>query len=190
VDTFTSSINAIERKTEAIEDLILVGRTEDSAVLLQGIAKCCRIVTTLIQLLSGTANTINDLSKYYGELHYGVQQEAEFRVYLSDIQDHIKTMMSGLGDLERMLTHSHANHLMQLGANSVENGNGVKHALGVISLVATVFAALNVICSLFGVNVRVPGKDPRGIHWFFAIIGVFAAIVVLCLILARRMKYV
>ncbi len=99
-------------------------------------------------------------------------------------------MMSNLGHFEKMLSRSHSNYLAQLSVDNIAQGNRTNEALSKITLLASILVPLNLICGLFGMNVEVPGKETAGLGWFFGIIGVICAIVVFCLSLARRYRYI
>jgi magnesium transporter len=49
---------------------------------------------------------------------------------------------------------------------------------------------MNLICGLFGMNIEVPGQHAHGLEWFFGILGVMAAIVVISIGLARWQRLV
>ena len=100
------------------------------------------------------------------------------------------TMMSNLGHFEKMLSRSHSNYLAQLSVDNIRQGNRANEVLSKITLLATILVPLNLICGLFGMNVPVPGKEADGLGWFFGIIGVIAAIVVSCLLVARRYRFI
>jgi magnesium transporter len=55
-------------------------------------------------------------------------------------------------------------------------------------VLATILVPLNLIHGLFGMNVPVPGRSTTGLEWFFGIVGVICAIVIGCVITARRLK--
>ena len=89
-----------------------------------------------------------------------------------------------------MLSRSHSNYLAQLSVDNIRQGNRANEVLSKITLLATILVPLNLICGLFGMNVNVPGKESDGLGWFFGIIGVIAAIVVTCLAVARRYRFI
>jgi magnesium transporter len=62
--------------------------------------------------------------------------------------------------------------------------------LSKVTLIATILVPMNLICGLFGMNVNVPGKEAGGLGWFFGIMGVMGAIVVVSICLARWQKLV
>jgi Mg2+ and Co2+ transporter CorA len=41
---------------------------------------------------------------------------------------------------------------------------------------------------MWGMNVPVPGKEAHGLGWFFGIVGVFVAFMVVCVAMAARYK--
>jgi len=49
---------------------------------------------------------------------------------------------------------------------------------------------LNLVCGLFGMNVRVPGRDSESFGWFFGIIGFMALFVLGICLLAKRLRFV
>ena len=100
------------------------------------------------------------------------------------------TMMSNLAHFEKMLSRSHTNYLAQLNVTNLVLGNHVNKVLSKVTLIATILVPMNLICGLFGMNVNVPGKDAAGLGWFFGILGVMGAIVVLSMALARWQKLV
>ena len=187
VDTFGPPIHAIEHEADTIEDLVFVARTEDLSTLLRQIGKCRKKVMSLMRLLGGKADVIKGFAKRCNE-QYSVTPRGEIGLYLGDIQDHVVTMMSNLGHFEKMLSRSHSNYLAQLSVDATAQGNRTNEVLSKITLVATVLVPLNLICGLFGMNVPVPGKDSGGYGWFFGILGVIAAIVVVSLGAARRYR--
>jgi magnesium transporter len=144
---------------------------------------------SLMRLLGGKADVIRGFSKRCNE-QYSVTPRGDIGLYLGDIQDHVVTMMSNLAHFEKMLSRSHANYLAQLNVTNLVLGNHVNKVLSKVTLIATMLVPMNLICGLFGMNVRVPGEGEDGLGWFFGIVGVIAAIIVLSGIAARYYKLV
>lgn len=188
VDTFGPPIRAIEHEADTIEDQVFVARTEDFTPLLRQIGECRKKVMSLMRLLGGKADVIKGFAKRCNE-QYSVTPRGDIGLYLGDIQDHVVTMMSNLGHFEKMLSRSHSNYLAQLSVGAIAQGNRANEVLSKITLAATILVPLNLICGLFGMNVPVPGKDSDGLGWFFGILGVIAAIVLLSLAAARRYRF-
>ncbi|KAL9610961.1 MAG: hypothetical protein Q9167_004371 [Letrouitia subvulpina] len=189
VDTFGPVISSIEHESDTIEDQVFIARTDDLTSLLRQIGTCRKKVNSLMRLLGGKADVIRGFSKRCND-QYSVTPRGEIGLYLGDIQDHVVTMMSNLGHFDKMLSRSHANYLAQLSVDNIAQGNRANEVLSKITLLATILVPLNLICGLFGMNVRVPGKDTEGLGWFFGIIGVIALFVLGSLGAARKMKFI
>ena len=187
VDTFGPPIHNIEMETETIEDQVFVARDDDCTPLFKQIGLCRRKVMSLMRLLGGKADVIKGFAKRCNE-EYSVTPRGEVGLYLSDVQDHVVTMMSNLGHFEKMLSRSHSNSLAQLSVDNLVQGNRANEVLSKITLLATILVPLNLICGLFGMNVPVPGKNSTGLGWFFGICGVIAAVVAVSLVVARRLR--
>ena len=144
---------------------------------------------SLLRLLGGKADVIKGFAKRCNE-NYNVAPRGDVGLYLSDIQDHVVTMMSNLGHFEKMLSRSHSNYLAQISVDNLIQGNSANVTLGKVTLIATILVPLNLICGLFGMNVPVPGRSSEGLGWFFGILSVIAGFVVVCLVVAKRLKYI
>lgn len=187
VDSFGPVIRDAERESEDIEDQVFIAREDDHAALLKQIGVSRKRVLNMMRLLGGKADVIKGFAKRCNE-QFSAAPRADIGLYLGDIQDHVVTMMSNLGHVEKMLSRSHGNYLAQLNVDNLVRGNNTNHVLSKITLVATILVPLNLICGLFGMNVPIPGKDTEGLGWFFGILGVIAFIVVISLVLARKLK--
>jgi magnesium transporter len=144
---------------------------------------------SLLRLLGGKADVIKGFAKRCNE-NYNVAPRGDVGLYLSDIQDHVVTMMSNLGHFEKMLSRSHSNYLAQISVDNLIQGNSANVTLGKVTLIATILVPLNLICGLFGMNVPVPGRSSEDLRWFFGIVGVIAGFIVVCLVVAKRLKYI
>lgn len=187
VDSFGPVIRDAERESENIEDQVFIAREDDYAALLKQIGVSRKRVLNLMRLLGGKADLIRGFAKRCNA-QFAAAPRADIGLYLGDIQDHVVTMMSNLGHVEKMLSRSHGNYLAQLNVDNLVRGNHTNDVLSKITLVATILVPLNLICGLFGMNVPVPGKDSTGFGWFFGILGIIAAIVIFSLMAARRLK--
>jgi magnesium transporter len=189
VDLFQPVIRDIEYETDAIEDQVFTARIEDSRSILRAIGECRKRVMTLLRLLGGKADVIKGFAKRCNE-KFEVTPRGDVGLYLSDIQDHVVTMMSNLAHFEKMLSRSHSNYLAQISVDSLTQGNSINETLGKVTLIATVIVPLNIVTGMFGMNVNVPGKDAGGLGWFFGIFGLICLFVVGALIWARRMRLI
>ena len=187
VDSFQPIIRDAERDSENIEDQVFIAREDDYLGLLKQIGECRKRVLNMMRLLGGKADVIKGFAKRCNE-QYSVTPRGDIGLYLGDIQDHVVTMMSNLGHVEKMLSRSHGNYLAQLNVDHLVKGNHTNRVLGKITLITTILVPLNLICGLFGMNVPVPGRESVGLGWFFGIVGVIIGFVLTCLLIARRMR--
>lgn len=189
VDEYAPVIREVECETDTIEDSVFTARLEDSRAILKQIGECRKKVVSLTRLLGGKADVIKGFAKKCNE-SYSVAPRGDVGLYLSDVQDHIVTMMSNLGHFEKVLSRSHSNHLSQISLNHIEQGSRGNKLLSKITVFATILVPLNLIAGLFGMNVPVPGKDTTGLEWWFGIVGVIFALTTVCLFVAKRLRYV
>jgi magnesium transporter len=189
VDSFGPVIRDVELESEAIEDHVFIARVDDFESFLPRIGGLRKKVMSLMRLLGGKADVIRGFSKRCNE-QYSVTPRGDIGLYLGDIQDHVVTMMSNLSHFEKMLSRSHTNYLAQLNVTNLVLGNHVNKVLSKVTLIATILVPMNLICGLFGMNIEVPGQNHKGLEWFFGILGVMGAIVVVSIALARWQKLV
>jgi magnesium transporter len=189
VDSFAPVLRGIEHHTDAIEDQVFTARIEDSREILRAIGECRKKVMSLLRLLGGKADVIKGFAKRCNE-NFNVAPRGDVGLYLSDIQDHVVTMMSNLGHFEKMLSRSHSNYLAQISVDQVIQGNHANVTLGKVTVIATILVPLNLITGLFGMNVHIPGQNTESLAWFAGILGTIALFVTTCLCVAKRFKYI
>ena len=189
VDGFAPVLRDVEHEAENIEDQVFTARVENSREILRAIGRCRKRVMSLLRLLGGKADVIKGFAKRCNENYY-VAPRGDVGLYLSDIQDHVVTMMSSLGHFEKILSRSHSNYLAQISVDNLTQGNAANKTLGKVTVIATILVPLNLICGLFGMNVPVPGRSTSSLAWFSGIVGVIASFIVVALMVARRMRYI
>lgn len=189
VDSFGPVLRELELETDAIEDSVFTARFEDSRAMLKMIGECRKKIMALTRLIGGKADVIKSFAKKCNEA-YSVAPRGDVGLYLSDVQDHIVTMMSNLGHFEKMLSRSHTNHLTQITLQHTEQGSRANELLGKITVLATVLVPMNLIAGLFGMNVRVPGEGGDNLGWWFGIVGVVLFLGITCVTLAKRFKFI
>ena len=189
VDAFAPVLRDVELETDTIEDSVFTARFEDSRAILRQIGECRKKVMSLLRLLGGKADVIKGFAKKCNEA-YAIAPRGDVGLYLSDVQDHVVTMMSNLSHFEKMLSRSHSNHLSQVSLAHIEQGGKANELLGKITVFATILVPLNLIAGLFGMNVHVPGEGVSGLGWWFGIVGVILGFTITCVTVAKRMKYI
>jgi len=189
VDSFGPVLSELERESDTIEDSVFTARFEDSRAMLKQIGECRKKIMALTRLLGGKADVIKSFAKKCNE-SYAIAPRGDVGLYLSDVQDHIVTMMSNLGHFEKMLSRSHTNHLTQITLQHTEQGSRANELLGKITVIATILVPMNLVAGLFGMNVPVPGRDAEGLGWWFGIVGVVLGIAVLAVTAAKKARYI
>lgn len=143
----------------------------------------------LMRLLGGKADVLKGFTKRCNE-DYTVTPRTDVGLYLGDIQDHVVTNMNTLSHLERILSRAHSNYLAQLSIDSITQGTRANKVLSKITFLASIIVPLNVITGLFGMNVTVPFYDNGSLIPFFTIVAALLAFSAICIILARRFRYI
>jgi magnesium transporter len=160
VDGFAPLINRVEASVETMEDSVSITRPDDIGLALK------QIYTSRRQVL-----------------------QSEVVSYLSDIQDHVLTMVSNLAHSEQRLSRSQDKYLSQLSFDSTRMRNQIVATLSRLTVIASCIVPMQIITGLFGMNITVPGKNSEGLGWWFGILGVILALIVLSLAIARRSRF-
>lgn len=189
MDSFGPGINQIERDADAIEDQVFITRPEDNSAFLRKLGMTRKNATSLARLLGGKADVLRAFTKRCTE-DYNVTPAGEIALYLGDIQDHAITMSTNLAHVDTILSRSHSNYLAQLSVDNIEMGNRTNLFLSRVTIIATIIVPMHVVTGLFGMNVKVPWKDEDTLAPFFGIMGTIISIAILCLAIARRMRYI
>lgn len=189
VDAFQPIIRDVERETDVIEDNVFTVRPEDSKVILRQIGECRKKTMHLLRLMGGKADVIKGFAKRCNE-QYSIAPRGDVGVYLSDIQDHVVTMLSNLAHAEKILSRSHSNYLAQISVDNISQGNRVNMMLGKVTFIATILIPLNLVTGLFGMNVKVPGGEQTSMWWWWGIlIGIFSWIA-LATTIAKKLRFI
>ncbi|RAH43532.1 magnesium transporter CorA family protein [Aspergillus aculeatinus CBS 121060] len=185
VDGFAPFIARVETGVDLMEDHIAVTRPDEIGLALQQIYKWRKEVIQIRQLLHDKTDVIRCFARHCDALAATSTQVA---LYLSDIRDHVLTMMANLEQAEQMLSRSQSKYLSQLHFDSGRMRNEIATALSRLTVVAATIVPMQFITGLFGMNVMVPGKSPGGLAWWYGILGVILGLIVLFLLVAKRMR--
>lgn len=180
-DSFQPAITDLELEADVIEDSVFIARDLNFKEMLQRIGESRRKTMTLMRLLSGKNDVIKMFMKRFNSNRKNetTDYRTDISLYLGDIQDHILTMHSNLLSFEKIFSRSHSNYLAQLQVESFNANNRSSEILSRVTLIGTLLLPLNVIPSLFGMNVKVPG-DKQTSYWWF--IGVVLLLITLCIV--------
>jgi magnesium transporter len=165
-DTIGSSSIAKSIKNEKRSD---AGPEENSPGIdmLRQVGDCRKKVMGLYRLLGNKADVIKGFAKRCTE-QWDVAPKSEIGLYLGDIQDHILTMTSNLNHYETLLSRAHSNYLAQITIRMNERQEQSADILGKLTVLGTIVLPMNIICGMWGMNVRVPGQDVDSLTWFWS----------------------
>ncbi|KAL1927749.1 hypothetical protein VTP01DRAFT_3570 [Rhizomucor pusillus] len=105
------------------------------------------------------------------EASNGDRMYPDTALYLGDVQDHLITMLQNLGHYETVLARAHSNYLAQISIRLSQTSNSTNHVIGRLTVFATILLPMNLITGLWGMNVKVPGKDYDDLLYFFWIVS-------------------
>ena len=134
--------------------------------MLRQVGDCRKKVMGLYRLLGNKADVIKGFAKRCTE-QWDVAPKSEIGLYLGDIQDHILTMTSNLGHYETLLSRAHSNYLAQITIRMNERQEQSADILGKLTVLGTIVLPMNIICGMWGMNVKVPGQDVDSLTWFW-----------------------
>lgn len=185
-DSFQPAITDLELEADVIEDSVFIARDLNFKEMLQRIGESRRKTMTLMRLLSGKNDVIKMFMKRFNSNHKNEISDyrTDISLYLGDIQDHILTMHSNLLSFEKIFSRSHSNYLAQLQVESFNANNRSSEILSRVTLIGTMLLPMNVIPSLFGMNVKVPGDSQTSYWWFIAVVLVLIAICIVTFVIS------
>ncbi|KAJ6157027.1 hypothetical protein N7497_005912 [Penicillium chrysogenum] len=183
VDDFAPLINRVQTGVEMVEDGVSVTRPGDIGLALQSIYKYRKEVTHIRQLLHDKTDVIRSFARHCGSLG---STPADVTLYLSDIQDHVLTMMANLANAEQMLSRSQSKYLSQLSFDSTRMRNTIVGTLARLTGIGAVIVMMQVITGLFSMNISIPGLGVVGLSCWFGILGLILGLILLFLVVAKR----
>lgn len=189
VDSFAPYMQSASRESEAIEDQVFIARVDDAKSLIPRVDILRKKITHLIRCLNGKLDVLNGFVKRcQAKDKHPVFPDGDLILYLGDVQDHLITTMSNLAHFDEIVGRSQANCLAQLSATNLRLSLNINEVMSKVTILATIFVPLHLVTGLFGMNVEVPGQEDKGLAWFFGIVGVFVAFMMLACGMAWRYK--
>lgn len=162
-DSFAPIIQQIESEVDAIDDLVLLYKTDQSDMVLR-IGTCRKKVIQMVRLLGTKVEVVRGLLKRIVEeesYELLLQKESNEAVlngkiypdvglYLGDVQDHILTMLQNLSHYETVLARSESNYLARISIELTQTSNSTNHVIGRLTIFATVLLPMNLVTGLWG----------------------------------------
>ncbi|GLB02718.1 magnesium and cobalt transport protein CorA [Aspergillus tubingensis] len=186
VDGFAPFISRVETGVVTVEDSVSITRPDDMGLALQRIFKLRKEVMNIRQPLHDKIDVIRSFARHCDISDTSSSQVA---LYLSDICDHVDTMIANLEQAEQMLSRLQSKYLTQVHFDSGRMRNGIASALSKLTVLASILVPMQFITGLFGMNVRVPGKTHDGdnsLTWWFSILGFILGLTVIFAWVAKR----
>ncbi|ORY99114.1 hypothetical protein BCR43DRAFT_544457 [Syncephalastrum racemosum] len=211
-DQFAPLIQQIEAEVETIDDpAMLLNVKDDETDMVLRIGSCRKQVMQLLRLLGTKAEVVKSLIKRLDERgrdekpsrrggsHAYEDEDGEegdngriypdVALYLGDVQDHLITMLQNLSHYETVLARAHSNYLAQISIKLSQTSNSTNHVIGRLTVFATILMPMNLVTGLWGMNVKVPGKDYDDLLYFFWIVSSLAVFAVAAFTVARRFQF-
>ncbi|KAK5093098.1 CorA metal ion transporter [Lithohypha guttulata] len=154
--------------------------------MLRRVGETRKKVMGLYRLLGTKADVIKGFAKRCNE-QWDVTPKNEIALYLGDIQDHILTMTSNLNHYETLLSRAHSNYLAQVSIRMNERGEQTGDVLNKLTVFGTIVLPMNIICGMWGMNVKVPGQDIDNLWWFWGITAGLMAFAIACYLLCKKL---
>lgn len=95
-------------------------------------------------------------------------------------------MVQNINHYDRILHRAHTNYLAQMNLELTKTYNMTNNVMNRLTFLATVFIPLTVICSMWGMNVNVPGQHYIDYAFFFWILGGMAIYCLACVLFGKR----
>ncbi|KAL0096958.1 hypothetical protein J3Q64DRAFT_1710334 [Phycomyces blakesleeanus] len=109
-------------------------------------------------------------------------------LYLGDVQDHILAMLQNLNHYDTVLARSHSNYLTRISIALTQTSNSTNQVIGRLTIFATILLPMNLITGLWGMNVKVPGKDHDDLLYFGCIVSSLVIFAICSLTLAKQTR--
>ncbi|KAI3651477.1 hypothetical protein MP228_003649 [Amoeboaphelidium protococcarum] len=153
-DQYIPIIRDIELEVDAIDDLVLVVRNAcDQSDMLRRIALGRKQVMNMQRLLQPKNDMLRGLMKRVtSDRHW-----KDVNLYLGDVQDHVIALCDLLVHLDTTVNRSHANYLAQINIDITKASNTSNDIMARLTALAGILIPLNLITSMWGMNVRLPG---------------------------------
>lgn len=71
-------------------------------------------------------------------------------------------------DVTSLLSRAHSNYLAQINILMNERQEQTADVLGKLTVLGTIVLPMNIICGMWGMNVKVPGQDVDNLVWFWS----------------------
>ncbi|KAI8319407.1 hypothetical protein GQ54DRAFT_265367, partial [Martensiomyces pterosporus] len=192
-DTLGPEMRGVELEVDAVDELVLILSPNEQADMLQRIGTVRRKILAIWRLLQGKPEVIRANADLAGAAAAGGESEGpvtagEIAHYLSDVYDHLVSLVGSSSHCDMVLSRAHSNYLarisLELGEATVETNVFASRW----TVIGAILVPLNVITGLWGMNVMVPGQDREDLRDFFLILAGCIGFIAIVIIWARFKK--
>lgn len=192
---FKDALEAEMRRTaaeidEASNSVFDTQAAADQSIMLHRIADTRKIVTGLSRLLAPKNDAVKGLRKRLSDMQQLQRREEALRriggnarsmlartevsMYMSDVHDHIISMLNQLNSGEGRLSEIHHTYLAQITIENRRFRQGADAAILTLASVGSTVFIIVFITSIFSLNVARPGNQLESNQhaWFIGIVGV------------------
>ncbi|KAJ5739328.1 hypothetical protein N7533_012112 [Penicillium manginii] len=187
VDGFAPLIDRVTTSVEVTEDTLDITQPDDIGLALQNIHKYRKEVTHIRHLLNDKTDVVRCFARHCSSLSASPSDVAS---YLSDIQDHVLTMMSHLTNAEQMLSRSQTKFMSRIAFDSTRMRNQIAETLSRLTAIGSIVVLMQVTTTSFGMNVQVPGEEVNNVAWWCGILGFELLVAVLLLFILRKARII
>ncbi|KAK9702640.1 CorA metal ion transporter [Basidiobolus ranarum] len=188
VDDFIPLEKSLEHESNSIDELVFILKHSEQADMLRRIGRARKALSGLLRTLKPKADVVRAVIKRIEALK--IKEKHEFGLYLGDVQDHILSMVQSAEHFEKKLSRAHSNYLAQISIEITHSSDALNNLVAKLTILGTILLPMHVIAGLWGMNVKVPGKENASLVWFFGIVGFMVALFVVCVIYFKRMKMI
>ncbi|KAJ3070440.1 CorA metal ion transporter [Podochytrium sp. JEL0797] len=186
-DGFQPLLDYTGHEVRSIDALVLILKAKEQMDMLLRIGKARNSVMNLLHLLTSKVDLIKSVIKRSSQPRaHLASPDSETALYLGDIQDHIITMIKNLNHHEKTLARAHSNYLAQISIEITQSSNRATDLATKVTALASILVPLNVVTGLFGMNVKVPGREEDSLIWFYGICIFMGVLAYACFVFVRR----
>ncbi|KAI8459519.1 hypothetical protein BY996DRAFT_8533832, partial [Phakopsora pachyrhizi] len=167
---YSPLISQIEDEIDRVNKDDLLGTKKEA---FKAVIRCRQEVIELSRLLKNKSDVVKALSKRCSEENSHIlTPDSDISLYLSDVQDHLMNMTQNLDHYERILNRCHSDYLAILSIEIAASGSRVNQILGRLTTLGSIIVPMNVLCTIWGMNIYVPGQtETPNLNCFYIIIS-------------------
>lgn len=154
VDYFSLSGQDIENEVDSIDELVMVLTVNDQEDMLHRIGSIRKRVVQQLRFVSNKTEILRTIVKRASPRF---NEDSAF--YLRDLQEHVAMLDQNMDQYDESLNRSHNNYLAQVSIEISHTSNKLNDVMKKLTVAASVALPWSMISGLWGMNIKVPGRD-------------------------------